>query len=66
MKKYRFLLAFVLCWFASSISLYIFDLIWPTDAEISIMNILAKTFGMSIVIIIVLLSALNNKNKEKD
>ncbi|MAC86322.1 MAG: hypothetical protein CMC94_05185 [Flavobacteriales bacterium] len=65
MKKYRFLIALILCWFASSISLYLLDLLWPTVTEVSILSILIKTFGMSIVIIIVLYAALNTKNKEK-
>ena len=63
MKKYRFLFAFVLCWFASSISLFCLDYIWPSGGEMSIVNILAKTFGMSIVIVIVLLAAQNKTNK---
>ena len=65
MKKYGFLIALILCWFASSISLYLLDLLWPTVTEVSILSILIKTFGMSIVIIIVLYAALNTKNKEK-
>lgn len=65
MDKYKFLKAFILCWFASSISLYLLDLVWPTVTEVSILSILIKTFGMSIVIIIVLYAALNTKNKEK-
>tara|TARA_B110000908_G_C10086721_1_gene372092 strand:+ start:549 stop:749 length:201 start_codon:yes stop_codon:yes gene_type:complete len=64
MDKYKFLKAFILCWFASSISLYILDLLWPTGTEISIVNSLTKTFGLSIVITVVLYATLNNENKE--
>lgn len=64
MDKYKFLKAFILCWSASSISLYFFDLLWPTGTEISIVNNLTKTFGLSIVITVVLYATLNNENKE--
>ena len=64
MDKYKFLKAFILCWFESSISLYFFDLLWPTGTEISIVNSLTKTFGLSIVITVVLYATLNNENKE--
>jgi hypothetical protein len=64
MDKYKFLKAFILCWFASSISLYILDLLWPTGIEISIVNSLTKTFGLSIVITVVLYATLINENKE--
>jgi hypothetical protein len=64
MDKYKFLKAFILCWFASSISLYFFDLLWPTGTEISIVNTLTKTFGLSIVITVVLYATLKNENKE--
>jgi len=64
MDKYKFLKAFILCWSASSISLYILDLLWPTGIEISIVNSLTKTFGLSIVITVVLYATLINENKE--
>jgi hypothetical protein len=64
MDKYKFLKGFILCWLASSISLYILDLLWPTGTEISIVNNLTKTFGLSIVITVVLYATLNNENKE--
>ena len=64
MDKYKFLKAFILCWSASSISLYFFDLLWPTGTEISIVNSLTKPFGLSIVITVVLYATLNNENKE--
>ena len=64
MDKYKFLKGFILCWLASSISLYFFDLLWPTGTEISIVNSLTKTFGLSIVITVVLYATLNNENKE--
>lgn len=64
MDKYKFLKAFILCWFASSISLYFLNLLWPTGTEISIVNSLTKTFGLSVVIIFVLYATLNNENKE--
>ena len=64
MDTYKFLKAFILCWLASSISLYFFDLLWPTGTEISIVNSLTKTFGLSVVIIFVLYATLINENKE--
>jgi hypothetical protein len=64
MDKYKFLKAFILCWSASSISLYFFDLLWPTGTEILIVNSLTKTFGLSIVITVVLYATLINENKE--
>lgn len=63
MDKYKFLKAFILCWSASSISLYFFDLLWPTGTEILIVNSLTKTFGLSIVITVVLYATLNNEQK---
>jgi len=66
MDKYKFLKAFILCWFASSISLYFLDLLWPTSTEMSMLNSLTKTFGLSIVITVVLYATLNNKNKERN
>ncbi len=64
MKKYRFLLAFVICWVTSSITLFCLDYIWQTGGEISIMSLLAKTFGMSIVIVIILFAAQTKTNKK--
>lgn len=63
MKKYKFLLAFGLCWFASTISLFCFDFIWPSGADISILEILTKTFGMSVMIVAVLFAAQNKISK---
>ena len=64
MDTYKFLKGFILCWLASSISLYILNLLWPTGTEILIVNSLTKTFGLSIVITVVLYATLINENKE--
>lgn len=64
MKKYRFLLAFGICWVTSSITLFSLDYIWPTEGEVSFVNLLTKTFGMSIVIVIVLFAAQNTTDKK--
>ena len=64
MDTYKFLKGFILCWLASSISLYILNLLWPTGTEILIVNSLIKTFGLSIVITVVLYATLINENKE--
>jgi len=63
MDTYKFLKGFILCWLASSISLYILNLLWPTGTEILIVNSLTKTFGLSIVITVVLYATLNNEQK---
>jgi len=63
MKKYKFLFAFILCWISSSISLFLLNIIWPLSAEISNISLITKTFGMSIVITIVLFAAQNKAQK---
>jgi hypothetical protein len=45
-------------------AIFFFDLLWPTGTEISIVNSLTKTFGLSIVITVVLYATLKNENKE--
>lgn len=45
-------------------AIFLFDLLWPTGTEISIVNSLTKTFGLSIVITVVLYATLKNENKE--
>jgi len=57
MKKYRFLIAFILCWLSSAVTLYFLNIIWPSNTEMSLKSLILKTFGMSIVIIVVLFSA---------
>ena len=54
MKKYRFIIAFILCWLSSAITLFILNSIWPADAEMSVKSLILKTFVMSVVIISIL------------
>jgi len=63
MRKYKFLIAFILCWISSIVTLFFLNFIWPTGSDMSVKGLILKTFGMSVVIVTVLFAAQNKTNK---
>lgn len=63
MGRYKYIIAFVLCWFTSTGTLYSLNIIWPTDGDTSIRGLITRTFGISIAITIVLVVALNKEKQ---
>ncbi|RLD79687.1 MAG: hypothetical protein DRJ10_08480 [Bacteroidetes bacterium] len=63
MKKNKFIIAFFICWLVSSITLFFLNIFWPSLENNDFINIVAKSFGMSILIIVILyLSLFKKKN----
>lgn len=61
MKKYRFLIGFFVCLLASSGTLLGLDYIWPPSTDVSILNILIKSFVISVIVAIVLYATFNKR-----
>lgn len=54
MRKNRYIITFILCWVTSAATMYFLNIIWPTGNDDSTKGLIARTFIMSIIIIIVL------------
>jgi len=57
------MIAFFACWLVSSLILFLFDKWWPTLETNQLLNVISKSFSVSIIIIVVLFIALKkNEN----
>lgn len=62
--KKVYLIAFLACWMVSTVVLYLLDNIWLASEPESIFVLITKTFGMSILITVILLAAIGKRKTE--
>jgi len=60
MKIVKYIIAFIACWIISSLTLYLLDNLLPINYN-EFIKILIKSFGISVMIIIILYLAINKR-----
>lgn len=60
MKIVKYIIAFIACWIISSLTLYLLDNFLPINYN-EFIKILIKSFGISVMIIIILYLAINKR-----
>ncbi len=62
--KKVYLIAFFVCWIVSIVILYLLDNLWLPSEQGSILILITKTFGMSVLITVILLVSIEKKRTE--